>query len=83
MSKCKAVSIVKKIIKIFALTAVIVGFLFGAGFALTNAAVVVSTKGRIISKEKAAKLAASEAPTPDVTETVIDNEERDTEADDR
>ena len=34
-------------------------------------------------KEKAAKLAASEAPIPDGTETVIDNEERDTEADDR
>ncbi len=34
-------------------------------------------------KEKAAKLAASEAPTLDGTETVIDNEERDTEADDR
>lgn len=56
MSKCKAASAVKKIIKIFALTAVIVGFLFGAGFALTNAAVVVGTKGRIISAEKAAKL---------------------------
>ena len=34
-------------------------------------------------KEKAAKLAASEAPTLDGTEMVIDNEERDTEADDR
>lgn len=56
MSKCKAVSAVKKIIKIFVLIAVIIGFLIGAGFALTNAAVVLSTKGRIISIEKAAKL---------------------------
>ena len=34
-------------------------------------------------KEKAAKLAANETQTLDGTETVIDNEERDTEADDR
>lgn len=48
--------ILKTAVKALVILAASLGLLVGSGFAITNAVVVVSTNGRIISEEKASKL---------------------------
>lgn len=56
MKKDKFVSVIRRIIKTLLIIAITIGFLIGAGFAVTNGIVVASTDGKIISEEKASKL---------------------------
>ncbi len=56
MSKNKALTVVGKILKIVAITAVCIGVLMGGAFALTNGIVVVTGNSRIVTPERAAKL---------------------------
>lgn len=56
MSKNKALTVVGKILKIVAITAVCIGVLVGGAFALTNGIVVVTGNSRIVTPERAAKL---------------------------
>lgn len=56
MSKKKALTAIGKTMKIIAITAVCIGVLVGAAFAVTNGIVVVIGNGRIVSSERAAKL---------------------------